>query len=507
MSKNPLENLLASLKVLFQQGSTPFNIISELSKRPTDEHGNIWFGLDDADFTLWESGLKYLVPNGIFGPILIPTNAKVIESLLLQLKNGSAEGDFEGNASTKMITSLVGKQNVFASDNSDDHTRHKIRFKNWIANTEANIRKIFPMINAWGDSYFSANAIIDDDAIEALCASIMLSFLISSEAAKSEDLKKAIIKLKLYFTNKSMYKPADKVGYEAAKVVLQDSILQQSNNNPDSFPAHLLSQELSLDEINSHILSLMMVGFDNLQSAVQSSLIRLAEQSKQMPTFHVANYTEHNIPFVHLDKGPDQPFLNEALRLMPPVWAQTRKSKSTEQTVTYAGDKSFKLHGATLIIIPNFELARRHQNTAITFYPFSTGPNACPGRNIAFATLGLLLGKIISEKILLGLKDEPVLNAGVALKWQQVSICRLPCDNAKTYTELPRIPTTSSVSARFWSKAVTKLPTREHIASMTPYVFFILVAAYMTYPWLMFYLANPIPADDNAKDWNLASAP
>src|SRR5690606_23655620 len=124
-----------SLKVLVQQGSTPFNIINELSKRPTDEHGNIWFGLDDSDFTLWEQGLKHLVPNSIFGPILIPTNPKVIMSLLVRLKTGSAEEDFEGNASTKLIGRLVGTDNVFAANNSADHVRHKTIFKNWISDT------------------------------------------------------------------------------------------------------------------------------------------------------------------------------------------------------------------------------------------------------------------------------------------------------------------------------------------------------------------------------------
>ena len=433
----PVSNFFKTVRSFGKHFTDPLAMIKEivyLSERDAD--GNIWVGLDKDNFKLWRNVLQGILPKKIFGPILIPTQPDVIKALLELLKIGE-KAAFSGNHSTDTIRDMVGSENPFAPVNEEAHLKHKSEFKKSISSYEENVKKIAPIVQAWITDRKNATE-IDDESINILTAKVMLAFLLNPASAENKDLIYAIRHLKQQFVDESSLKKLIIsrlfTGFYSAKTKLSAEIAKLYTSPDPSYPATLKSS-FALAQATDHILSLMMVGFDNLQSSLTSVLIRLAEH----PEYHAELEKEveylQNVPSIrfNLDIGRDA----GGLRLAPPVWLQSRKLLKEELTVSYTGEggikKSLKLPAGTLVLIPNFVLGRTlekggggfapHERSRLIFpSPFSTGPNACPGRNIGYAAAGVLAAMILKQNYSLIIFSAPDFDPKTSLKWKNIDI-------------------------------------------------------------------------------------
>lgn len=411
----PVDNLLSSVFALVSNPTNPIKAIDNIMRQPKDEHGNILIALDDKNMSLWRAGVQKLVPNAVFKPIVIVTNPEVIKALLNELKS-DASSHFAGNPSTDTIGSLVGTDNIFASTSGSVHGEHKQAFKNYLSDKEANIALIAPVIQAWVAT-MSRRCIKDMD-FELLAASVMLTFLLDRDLAFDSKSVADIITLKRHFVRTATL--SDGVarffdGYEMAKKRLVAAITERYQSDKSSYIKSLKSQ-FDLQQTISHILSLMMVGFDNLRSSLISTVIHLAKHpeyrlilSKDMQ--HVGTNATAFFDFELLGReNAASQFFAEAVQQTPPVWLQARVNKA-ESSINYRdenGEHSFVLPSAALVLIPNLHLALMHKHDAIKPselfpHPFSIGPNACPGRPIAYTANGVLIAEIIKNNLALAL--------------------------------------------------------------------------------------------------------
>lgn len=444
--KNPTQNLVASVLALITHTHNPLNALTVIMNQPKDANGNIFIGIDDKDFTLWRGALQHLVPTKVFGPILIPTSPKVISVILDEYKVGSP-AHFSGNRSTDVVAELVGHDNVFSPKDNETHKKHKIEFKNFISNHDTNAKIVGPIIAKWIESHLQAKIMIDDQAISTLSAQIMLAFLLSPAAAANPAFCSAIQTVKSHFVRMATFKEVGMMrffnGYRSAKRTMVAEIGRLYHADELTYPKSLANSGLSLEQATENVLSLMMVGFSNLQSSLVSLLVRYAKYPEYRHLLEKELIQVSNVPYIHFDPSHSHPdsfgqhFFLEALRLMPPVWLQARKNEKADRLVEYCNEagekKSFLLPAATLILIPNYALARniefgdeflpdrdfKHLHTP---YPFSSGPNACPGRNIAYAATGALIAALIDRSIQPCLMDMPEHDPSVALVYKNIQI-------------------------------------------------------------------------------------
>jgi hypothetical protein len=445
----PFPNLMRSALTLMSNTKNPLHALSEIAKLPKDQHGNILIGLDTNDFNIWRGKLEHLVPKKIFGPIMIPTKTKVIGALLSQLKGGTS-APFAGNRSTSVVAGLTGQENVFAAKNSEVHSIHKGQFKTFLTDPVANIKKVAPVIHAWlnEQSHHRQGKWIDDKALATLSAQVMLTFLLNSTSGAQPELSEAIIHLKTHFVNKVGFKKLGRLslfnGYRSAKSKMSAEIVRLYHSDEPSYPAQL-AKHFTVEQTISHVLSLMMVGFDNLQSSLMSLLIQLAQNPEYLDALQNDLLSVDGIPYLQFDPAlPHQDeltlshyFFKEALRLAPPVWLQARKNKNEERAISYLNDAggsvSFVLPSATMVLIPNFQLAREMENGHVfdparwrdnhsLFQPFSVGPNACPGRNISYAAAGVLIAELVKWETRLTLLQKPNYDPQVSLVWKNIKL-------------------------------------------------------------------------------------
>lgn len=439
-SINPAQNFYHLILAFTKNRWNYPKILEEILKLPKDTHGNILIGLDNRDFTIWKNYLKFFVSTKIFGPLFIPTYPSVIRNILSHLKIDESNY-FVGNRSVDVVQQLTGNNNIFSAKNSETHALHKSKFKNYLLDIEKNIEIVSPFIKKW--VFYHVTNEINDSNIEKLTAEIMCAFLLNKTSAHKEDIITSVIIAKSHFNNKATFKSTIADGYQQSKKHIFHEITQLYNDSSnDSYPNFLKKNNFSLDEIKQHILSLFMVGFANLQSSISSLLLCLAQNPDLFARLKPEIKKIQNISFLNFDLDQtkannysySQKFFMESLRLTPPVFVQARKSGNTELQIAYRDEnnheKTFMLPSNTLILIPNLALARQadHGNDFIperensSFHPFSTGPNACPGRKIVFATTGILAAEIINSKKILQLTSNPTEDYQVSLKWKDIHI-------------------------------------------------------------------------------------
>lgn len=442
---HPLKNLATGLFSIAKNFADPLAAMQDLLKLPKDKHGNILIGVDDRHFKLWNTFLKNLAPSKVFGPIMILTDESVIKAVLNKLK--SDPDGFDGNASSDMIRSLVGGENIFAAQDSKTHAEHKAEFKNYLSDMEANIEKVYPIITVWLQDLLAGDGKIDDASLEKLCASIMLQFLLNEAAAYDERLIDEVIAIKQHFIDLATMSKLNKSDkhYDAALAHINQMIAVLHSFDSSSYPAILAKNGYDLAAAQSHITSLFMVGFDNLRSTLGSLLINFASQASVRKQLAEEVQSVGGAPFIQLDqtvKTPDissdasKKFFKESTRLVPPVWLQARKNGDQPIELTYKNaqgeEVSFTVHPRTTIVMPNFHLLRTLENgqhfdteravTSTLPMPFSTGPNACPGRNIGFATAGVLLGMLSEMRMTFDIIKSPRFNPKVSLTLENLEL-------------------------------------------------------------------------------------
>ncbi len=433
----PTRNLLRSVGTAITHHKNPLESLKKnLKELPKDEHGNILLGLDNDNFTLWRHLYRYIVPTKIFGPILIPTNHQVIHAILKHPKNGSTDSPFIGNFSTDNIQHLYGDQQGFSGVNHEAHINHRAQFKEWISDEFRNIEIVTPVIHNWLQRHL--HAIITEHDIENLTAQLMLTFLLDINSAKSEKSLEAIVQIKTHFINMGL-KPItlDRVYPKALSHM--GKMIEDLLYSRGSYP-YFLSSSLTLEHVQSHILALMSVGFDNLQSSLMSLFVRLAAMDDETRDHLKSEINPENAPFIRFakdDTSKERMLFLEMMRLAPPVWLQSRKSANEDSWITYKTEsdekKTFKLHPSTLTLIPNFALNRQMENPEVfdlgrnpneyrPIHPFSQGPNTCPGQKIPYAALGVLAAALLRGNLSLELQDEMIFNPSVALTMKNIRV-------------------------------------------------------------------------------------
>ena len=428
---NPTSNLLQATIHIISNSGNQLNAIDDILQMPKDQDGNMKMGLDDRDFTLWENALKNILPTSLFGPILIPTNPLVINALLNEPKLAS---HFIGNRSTDIIRSMFGTENPFSANTRELHGAHKVAFKNAVSDVEKNAIEIYPIVKDWIEEMKKWP--ITDQEIEILTARIMASFLLDLSSVERSEVIDACILLKRKFVD-TCVRPLQGFFSSNRSYNLLSSEIDRLLQIPSSYP-YGLRATFSKEAIVNHVLTLISVGFDNMQSALMSFLIRLC----QYPEFHpnllaeVQTINETSIEFINFNGRPEtfaRRFFNETMRMTPPVWLQARKNANETLQISYGDGKSFILEASTLILIPNFNLARTENNDFdpsiyTEFQPFSVGPNACPARFKIFGLLGVFVPLFLKYRWTL--KSDPTFVPEVSLKWKNIIIH--PEDYAET---------------------------------------------------------------------------
>lgn len=459
---HPLKNLAKGLYSYAKNFADPLAAINDLMKLPKDKHGNILIGVDDRHFKLWNSFLKNLAPSKAFGPIVIPTDERVIKSILSKLK--SDPDGFDGNASSDMIRSLVGGDNIFAAQDSETHAKHKAEFKNHLSDIEVNIHKVYPIIAAWLEDILVNNKTVDDACLEQLCARIMTRFLLSESAANNQDIIDAAITIKQHFIDLAMMSRINKSSrhYQKALDLIEQQIAVAHSFDETSYPHILAAKGYDIAATQSHITSLFMVGFDNLRSALGSILVNFAAHASDRKRLADEVQSVDGVPFIQLDATVNKPeittdagtkFFKESTRLVPPVWLQARKNGKQPIEMKYINDQgeeaTFTLHPRATILLPNFPLLRDLENgnqfdsqravTSTLPMPFSTGPNACPGRNIGFAAAGVLLGTLLEKGLTFESSKSVCFSPKVSLTLENLQL-HLRKDNAKNSNDVEVLP-------------------------------------------------------------------
>lgn len=481
----PLHNLTKAFEVTLKNKGDPLSALREILSFPKDDHGNIRLGIDGNDFQLWGK-IKSLIPFKVFGPIIIVTDKSVINSVLMHLKN-EPEG-FNGNQSADLIGVLAGVNNIFAATNPDVHTIHKANFKDFLNDPLINIKRIAPIIAEWVQQQICVHGKIDDKNLEQLCAKILICFLLDEVTAHDQSVIDAVIYMKSHFIHLAgMKKLIRRDATYNEKQALINERIDDIILDKDSFSSFLFNKKnYSSAEVKSEICSLLMVGFDNLRSVLASLLVNMATQPESRDKLKAEIIEFDHVPFISFDpyfkkvnhsNEAGQRFFKETTRLVPPVWLQARKNGEQAVTISYQDDQgetlTFLVPARTTILIPAYHLARELENgetfdaereqTSSLPLPFSTGPNACPGRNIAYTAAGLLLANIIKNDIHLQQINPTKLSPHVSLTLENLNLRMISAvkhHDSTTYvtpmrhgnlfnsiwTQLPRISLTSAVS-------------------------------------------------------------
>ncbi len=370
---NPLLNLIRGMLTLAWHSDDKLKAFSELLKLPRDRHGTISFGIDTQDFPMWDL-IHPLFAKTKLGPVLILTNPAVIKLVLSQFKS---ETPFKGNRSTEVIAMLEGTQNIFAASNKETHAKHKSIFKSHLSSHESNVIRVSSIIEAWLDQ--TKDTPFEQGHVELLSAQIMAAFLLDRAAADDSDLCNKIIQLKKHFVKTAQYQNVAQLyppqEYLHAKLALEEKIRLLYNVNTHNYP-HKLAAQFSKEEALSHIISLMMVGFDNLLSSIESLLINLARYPQYRQQLTEELITVADKPFIPFfperiaDSSPKKfalAFFNESTRLAPQVWLQARLCEQ-ETTIVYTNPgeetpQSFKVLPNSVLLIPNqaLGLAMSHE--------------------------------------------------------------------------------------------------------------------------------------------------
>ena len=356
-------------------GTDSRKILTECRGKPKDEYGNIWLGIDNNNFSLWNNILYRIVPK-IFGPIMIPTNPDVV-SVILSLHKVGEKSLFSGNMSTDTIGSLVGTTNIFSAATKEIHTNHRLFFKEWISWTSS--REFLRAVSDWRFTLKPDMDLPVDELVDDFVAYTLISILIIPDPSLVEHIKI----LKNYFVETSSckrfltrYSPF----YISAYNKVSREIVSAIDIN-DSYPK-FLSQTLEKEEISQHIISLIMVGYENLRSCLISLLYELAlhpETELEIDDSDFIDFTKSGTK--------EHEFFYDALSQVPPVWLQARKT-GTDIVVTLE-DKTFKIPPGTWIFIHNEMFPERSPKI------FSQGPNSCPGQYLAKMAAGAFIGFIL----------------------------------------------------------------------------------------------------------------
>lgn len=454
---NPVHNLGKAISAgvgVLTLNQTPVDFINQLYKEKKDEHGNIWIGLDNKKFSAWRHFFKYSLGHSkIFQPILIPTNPAVIDSIIRRAKDGK-DADFAGNQSTDLIANLAGRENIFAAKDATTHNAHKTQFLKFLQDSGHNVECAGPIIKQWIKE--NSGKTITENNISTLCARLMLAFLLNPDAANKTKLVEDIQVVKSHFVKEATTLSEKMFGlfnysYNNADTELSTEIAKLYHSKEDSYPKVLANSKFTVEKADSHIRSLMMVGFDNLLTCLTQTIYRLAEH----PELHtklledVQNIRGFNFVDFNLGKPENKEippntfsrmFFAETMRLNPPVFLQARKTQAKNVTIKYeekGEPKSFNLHAGTLVLVPVYQLARemehgndfrpeRERPKPLFPFPFSIGNNNCPGRNIGYASAGVLVGELLNTQKELQLLSKPKQDPQVALVAKDMQIKLVP---------------------------------------------------------------------------------
>lgn len=383
----------------------------------------VYMGLADTEsFTLWKIfGANIPGINTYFGPIIVLTNPMHAEQLLKIRKN--TEGDLEkgengwciGNRSAAVIRSQVGKNNLFGTDNTDDHMSLRITLKNAVnatfsSNVDTGIKDVmYPYVVDWINrlkklTQFSIKGVVDE-----LVAMFFVRIVLGKDPYNTD----------LGDVTKTMENFVETVvnPIKSSILSLRKSDIGDAEPDLDS-PKNLphIFESLKPGCAREMMIMLEKVGYSNIHSAISSLLYRMA--TNPIPSGDIV--------------GSD--FFFETMRLAPPVWLQARKIGSAGLKLEGL-DKKFPPY--SLVIVPNFILGRKMRGdtfdpTKVTveekrmFNPFSfaSSPNACAGRLIATPFINLVFRELANVKLCMVSTNPAEFKGDVALRFKdEILLC------------------------------------------------------------------------------------
>lgn len=221
--------------------------------------------------------------------------------------------------------------------------------------------------------------------------------------------------------------------------VILDTIREQAHKQPESKGFVLTVLENARDQgiisdkqVRDELMNFIFAGFDTTASALTWSLYcyskypefhkKLLEEIEILPKpLTIENLT--NMPF-------NKMFIQEAMRLYPPVWSFFRVSEKEDEF------EGYKIPAKASIMICPYALHRnpdiwenpeqfdpnRFENEnmkgkAFAYIPFGQGRRVCIGKPMAMMELQLIFPELINSfNLELVSKKTPVINPGIIIK-------------------------------------------------------------------------------------------
>jgi cytochrome P450 len=172
----------------------------------------------------------------------------------------------------------------------------------------------------------------------------------------------------------------------------------------------LLDGGLSDAEIRDELVTMVIAGHETVAAALTWTLMLLAEDQPAQERLR-AELAEHPGPVSLLDHRDRLPWtravVDEALRLFPPAWAISRRSRDDD----VIGD--LPVPAGTLVIISPWLVHRRPEGwpdpaafrperfldpaaARSGYLPFGLGPRLCIGREFALGEMVVVLSRLLS---------------------------------------------------------------------------------------------------------------
>ena len=279
-------------------------------------------------------------------------------------------------------------------------------------------------------------------AIDPDCVNIIrcLRLILSQNSYKNQNVKrtKAIFR-KLFF----MAAPSNAKSVEALQTlegIVQD-IRATAATAPESMGLALQTLEnaknqglISDKQVRDEIMNFIFAGFDTTASALTWSLYSFAKNKVQANELRseINGVLQGKVP--QMEDLPKMPytkmFIQESIRLYPPVWSLLRLSEAADEINGYAFPKdswimiciyALHRHPDFWEQPEKFDPKRFDPDTfkgkAFVYIPFGQGKRACVGKPLAMAELQIILPLLLQHfSFALIDKKEPVISADIIIK-------------------------------------------------------------------------------------------
>ncbi len=276
-----------------------------------------------------------------------------------------------------------------------------------------------------------------------------LRLILKNSSYKDQNIKMAKDKIRKLFLMKKISDAPIKEALQSLENIVAN-IRATAIENPESVGLALQTLEkakedglISDKQVRDEIMNFIFAGFDTTASALTWSLYCYAKNG------FWSNQIKHEIDQVLQNKVPEMEnisemphtkmFIQEAMRLYPPVWSLLRLSHQNDEINGYHFPKDslvmiciYALHrhpefwDQPELFNPERFLPENMKGKAFVYIPFGQGKRACVGKPLAMAELQIIFPLLLQYfKFELIAKKEPVINADVIIKPQKPLMMKL----------------------------------------------------------------------------------